>query len=167
MNLIEGNVRMEHSSWYWSLLTTEIPFPFKAVRNYFFMSFEKYFHQGILWHDLWRIFLIYISLSSLKFPLFSFRFFECKNSRCTKIKRPFPCDRYCPKITTSSVNTFLMYDDYLYTGDCQRALSLTSSNGPNEETKISPTEIWSEEKSKKMLFASCQKVEKSGGNGLR
>jgi len=36
-------------------------------------------------------------------------FFECHGVHCTKIKKPFSCDRYCSKITTTNVNTLIMH----------------------------------------------------------
>ena len=36
-------------------------------------------------------------------------FFECHGVHCTKIKKPFSCDRYCSKITTSHINVLLMH----------------------------------------------------------
>lgn len=36
-------------------------------------------------------------------------FFECHGVHCTKIKRPFSCDRYCNRITTTNINTLIMH----------------------------------------------------------
>ncbi|XP_039300089.1 uncharacterized protein LOC111050185, partial [Nilaparvata lugens] len=77
-------------------------------------------------------------------------FFECKKSKCTKIKRPFLCDRYCNKITTSSMNLFIQYEDNVYAGDCR-------------QVKVGDKQIWNEQE---IFLASCHTVERHG-NSLR
>ncbi|KAK6641318.1 hypothetical protein RUM44_013027 [Polyplax serrata] len=84
-------------------------------------------------------------------------YFECRNSRCAKIKKTMVCDRYCQKITTSGMNVYVVYDNDLYSADCQRMV--TSENLTNV--------IWSEEKTKKVLFLSCAKVDKIDNFTLR
>ncbi|KAL0275433.1 UNVERIFIED_CONTAM: hypothetical protein PYX00_003281 [Menopon gallinae] len=84
-------------------------------------------------------------------------FFECKHTRCTKIKRAFSCDRYCNTITTTGMNTYIMYDNYVYVGDCQKAVT---SDDP-------ATEIWSKDRSDKILMASCTTVDRVDSRNLR
>ncbi|CAG5093806.1 Protein of unknown function [Cotesia congregata] len=70
-------------------------------------------------------------------------FFDCQNSRCTKIKRPFSCDRYCPRINSNNVNVYLMQDDSIITARCSRALALNKANGNLLGTRLdSPVKIW-------------------------
>ena len=85
------------------------------------------------------------------------RFFECKNSRCAKIKKAMTCDRYCQKITTSGMNVYISYDNDVYSLDCQKMFS-------DEESK---KEIWSEERYSDVLFVSCTKVDKVDNMTLR
>ncbi|XP_034253156.1 uncharacterized protein LOC117652392 [Thrips palmi] len=94
-------------------------------------------------------------------------FFECNKSICTKIKRPFSCDRYCNKITTTSMNVFLMYEDNLFTGECREAFALNRARGNEPGTPVNATEIWHEDKSGGALLASCLSVVKVGNNSLR
>lgn len=75
-------------------------------------------------------------------------FFECKKSKCTKIKRPFLCDRYCNKITTSSMNVFIQYEDNVYAGDCR-------------QVTVGDKQIWNEQE---VFMASCHTVERHGNN---
>ncbi|XP_043281034.1 uncharacterized protein Teh4 [Venturia canescens] len=91
-------------------------------------------------------------------------FFSCQNSRCTKIKRPFSCDRYCPKISTSNVNVFMMQDDNIFTARCSRGYALNRANGnlPGERLE-EPKKIWDEENSK-VVLASCFRVTKDNNN---
>lgn len=36
-------------------------------------------------------------------------FFFCNGTtKCLKIKKPFSCDRYCPNITTNSINVYIL-----------------------------------------------------------
>ncbi|KAK0162154.1 hypothetical protein PV327_008515 [Microctonus hyperodae] len=94
-------------------------------------------------------------------------FFSCQNSRCTKIKHPFSCDRYCPKISTTNVNVFLMQDDNVYVARCSSALALNRANGNLLGTRHSnnPVKIWDEHDSG--LIASCFAVFKNGNNVKR
>ncbi|CAH0393973.1 unnamed protein product [Bemisia tabaci] len=85
-------------------------------------------------------------------------FFECHHSRCRQIKKPFSCDRYCMKITTTAVNIYLSYGDQLYTGDCRRALAYNAANGTEPGYRVNATEIWTEESSGGLLLASCHSV---------
>jgi hypothetical protein len=52
-------------------------------------------------------------------------FFECQKSRCRQIKKtPFPCDRYCPRITTSGINVILFHGDVVLTAECSRGYTV-------------------------------------------
>ncbi|KAK0096352.1 hypothetical protein PV326_005700 [Microctonus aethiopoides] len=92
-------------------------------------------------------------------------FFSCQNSQCTKIKHPFSCDRYCPKITTTNINVFLMQDDNVHVARCSRALALNRANGNLLGTRHSnnPVKIW-DEYNNTGLIASCFAVSKNGNN---
>lgn len=88
-------------------------------------------------------------------------FFSCQNSRCTKIKRRFSCDRYCPKIITNDINVFLMQDDNVITAKCSRGLALNKANGNLPGTRLTnPVKIWDEENGS--IIASCLMVSKKG-----
>ncbi|XP_012280475.1 uncharacterized protein LOC105699768 [Orussus abietinus] len=88
-------------------------------------------------------------------------FFSCHNTRCTKIKGPFSCDRYCPKLVTSGVNVFLMQDDNVFTARCSRAVALNKANGKLPGTRLKePVEIWEEDRG--AVIASCLAVTKNG-----
>lgn len=56
-------------------------------------------------------------------------FFECVNSKCTKIKKAFSCDRYCPKITTTAVNVLITQDDTLVSAECDIAYGYNEARG--------------------------------------
>jgi hypothetical protein len=88
-------------------------------------------------------------------------FFDCRKSRCVEIKQQLTCDRYCNKIATTNANVFVLYDDFVYSGDCMKASALTRANGTNPGIRIEPTQIWHKE-DKKVLFASCQTATKTG-----
>ncbi|KAG7201365.1 hypothetical protein KM043_004130 [Ampulex compressa] len=86
-------------------------------------------------------------------------FFSCENSRCTKIKQPFSCDRYCPKIATKDVNVFLMQDDNVITARCSSGVALNKANGNLPGVRLAaPVEIW--EESNGSIVASCLAVAK-------
>ncbi|XP_058793989.1 uncharacterized protein LOC131665844 isoform X2 [Phymastichus coffea] len=85
--------------------------------------------------------------------------FRCINSRCTRIKNPFHCDRYCPKISTSSINVFLMQGDNIITASCDRAMALNKANGNKPGERLDkPVEVW--KKGNDALVASCIIVNK-------
>ncbi|XP_076658051.1 tipE homolog 4 phospholipid transfer protein isoform X1 [Halictus rubicundus] len=89
-------------------------------------------------------------------------FFSCQSSRCTKIKNPFTCDRYCPKISTSEVNVFLMQDDNVITARCEHGLALNMANGNLPGTRLTtPAKIWDSKNSS--IFASCMAVSRERG----
>ncbi|XP_011494085.1 PREDICTED: uncharacterized protein LOC105359249 [Ceratosolen solmsi marchali] len=80
--------------------------------------------------------------------------FRCLNSRCTRIKTAFSCDRYCPKISTSNINVFLMQGDNIYAASCSRALALNRALGNKPGERLSePKEIW--RKGEDVIIASC------------
>ncbi|XP_015523126.2 uncharacterized protein LOC107226729 [Neodiprion lecontei] len=88
-------------------------------------------------------------------------FFSCQHSRCTKIKKPFSCDRYCPKITTVGVNVFLMQDDNIFTARCSSAKALNRANGNLPGTVLEESvKFWDEESGS--IIASCLTVAKQG-----
>ncbi|KAG8039004.1 hypothetical protein G9C98_003311 [Cotesia typhae] len=94
-------------------------------------------------------------------------FFDCQNSRCTKIKRPFSCDRYCPRINSNNSNVYLMQDDSIITARCSRALALNKANGNLHGTRLdSPVKIWDDVSNDTAIFASCFAVN-SDGNFIR
>ncbi|XP_017774011.1 PREDICTED: uncharacterized protein LOC108560825 [Nicrophorus vespilloides] len=81
-------------------------------------------------------------------------FFECRGSRCTKIKRPFTCDRYCDHINSSDINVIITIEDTLYTARCSEAIATTIANGNEPETKIDPTVFWKEDP-RYIMMTSC------------
>ncbi|XP_014204638.1 uncharacterized protein LOC106636669 [Copidosoma floridanum] len=87
--------------------------------------------------------------------------FRCVNSRCTRIKNPFTCDRYCPKITTTNVNVFIMQADNVVTASCSRAFALNKAHGnrPGERLR-EPRELW--RKDKDAIVVSCFAAERQG-----
>ncbi|OXU22970.1 hypothetical protein TSAR_008957 [Trichomalopsis sarcophagae] len=85
--------------------------------------------------------------------------FRCVNSRCTRIKHHFSCDRYCPKMSTTGANVFLMQGDNVYTAACSRALALNKANGNKPGERLSkPVEVW--KKGDDAIIASCFAVNK-------
>jgi hypothetical protein len=91
--------------------------------------------------------------------------FRCVNSRCTRIKNAFSCDRYCPKISTSSINVFLMQADNVYTASCSRAFALNRAQGNKPGERLDePKEIW--RKGEDAIIASCFAVRRVA-EGLR
>ncbi|KAJ8678642.1 hypothetical protein QAD02_014429 [Eretmocerus hayati] len=83
--------------------------------------------------------------------------FRCNNSRCTRIKSPFLCDRYCPKTSTTNVNVFLMEADNLFTASCTRAVALNKAHGKEPGERLSePREVW--KKGDDVIIASCYVV---------
>lgn len=89
-------------------------------------------------------------------------FFSCENSRCTKIKKPFLCDRYCPKITTKNINVFLMRDDNIITASCSGGSALNEANGNLRGTRLDkPVKIW--DQSQGAIVMSCFLVAISSG----
>ncbi|GAB0094783.1 ATPase, V0 complex, subunit e1/e2 [Sergentomyia squamirostris] len=88
-------------------------------------------------------------------------FFYCKGSNCTKIKRAFSCDRFCPKITTTSINVFIMHNDSLTTADCEVALAHNEAHGPEPGVRINPMRFWNE--SHGAVLTSCLDAVRSEG----
>lgn len=85
-------------------------------------------------------------------------FFSCHNSRCTKIKSPFSCDRYCPDIVTSDVNVFLMQDDNIVTAKCERGLALNKANGNLPGVRLTtPDQFWEDRNGS--IIVSCLAVD--------
>ncbi|XP_012157931.1 uncharacterized protein LOC101450843 [Ceratitis capitata] len=87
-------------------------------------------------------------------------FFECHGVHCTKIKKPFTCDRYCTKITTTSINVLLMHEDTVITADCDTAVAFNEARGSEHSVKIEPTEIWKDDDGQ--LLTNCATVRKEG-----
>lgn len=88
-------------------------------------------------------------------------FFYCRGSNCTQIKKPFPCDRYCSKITTSSMTIFVMHNNSLTTMDCDAAHALTESRGSELGLRIDPpVKIWDETMG--YLLTNCIDIQRVG-----
>lgn len=86
-------------------------------------------------------------------------FFECLNSRCTKIKKPFSCDRYCHKITTTAVNVLIMEEDTLVTAACDIGYALNEARGSEPGLRINPPKkIWDD--SAGVLLTNCYDVKR-------
>lgn len=84
-------------------------------------------------------------------------FFECKGSKCIKIKRAFSCDRFCENIFTASKNVYITSDDNLHSALCENAAASNVANGKLEGTDIKPRVIW-EKQEGKVLMMSCHLV---------
>lgn len=88
-------------------------------------------------------------------------YFSCQISRCTRIRKAFSCDRYCPKISTSNINVFLMQNDNLITASCTRALALNTANGNLLGKRLStPQQIWDHHSDP--IITSCFLVSREG-----
>lgn len=88
-------------------------------------------------------------------------FFECKRSKCVKIRKPFSCDRYCSKITTTAVNVLIMQDDSLITAECDIGYGFNEARGSNPGTRINPPKkIWAENDG--ILLTNCYEVSRDG-----
>lgn len=87
-------------------------------------------------------------------------FFFCKNSNCTQIKKhDFPRDRYCSKITTSLMNTYVMHNNSVTTMDCEAAYALTEAAGSEPGLRLDkPMKIWDENVG--YLLTSCIDIQK-------
>lgn len=85
-------------------------------------------------------------------------FFECINSRCIKIKRPFSCDRYCPKITTTAVNVLIMEEDTLITAECDVGYGFNEARGIEPGLRVSQKKIWDENVG--VLLTNCVDVKR-------
>ncbi|XP_070169000.1 tipE homolog 4 [Polyergus mexicanus] len=87
-------------------------------------------------------------------------FFSCQNSRCTKIKTAFTCDRYCPNISTSDINVYLMQDNSIISARCSRGMALNRANGSLPGTRLDePVKIWDEQNGS--IIVSCFAVTKN------
>lgn len=85
-------------------------------------------------------------------------FFECKGSKCTKIKRAFSCDRICKdNITSASKNVFITSGNKVHQAFCETASATTLTNGNNEGTEIEPTQFW-KRKLNEFFMVSCHTI---------
>ncbi|KMY97520.1 uncharacterized protein Dsimw501_GD13287 [Drosophila simulans] len=91
-------------------------------------------------------------------------FFECHGVHCTKIKKPFSCDRYCSKITTTNVNTLIMHEDNLIAADCENAVAFNQARGSEHGVRIEPFEFWKEDDGN--LLTNCATVTKESDNRI-
>lgn len=93
-------------------------------------------------------------------------FFECLKSRCVKIKKPFSCDRYCPKITTTAVNVLIMQDDSLITAECDVGYAYNEARGNQPGVRLDERKkIWDETDG--ILLINCYEVFKEGEKNER
>lgn len=76
-------------------------------------------------------------------------FFECKDSRCIKVKRAFNCDRYCDNINTTYINTYVYVDEMLYTANCEKAATDSST-------------IWTKSSEEEVIMLSCYSLLNDG-----
>lgn len=91
-------------------------------------------------------------------------FFECKGSKCTKIKKLFSCDRICKdNITTKDKNLFIHVDDSIHQAQCEFAVASTKANGKIDGEAIEPRQFWKEEPGK-IMMVSCYDVEHDHDN---
>lgn len=91
-------------------------------------------------------------------------FFECHGVHCTKIRRPFSCDRYCSRITTTNINTLIMHEDNLITADCENAVAFNEARGKEHGVRIDPTEFWKEDDGN--LLTNCATVTRESDNRI-
>ncbi|KAF7267123.1 tipE homolog 4 phospholipid transfer protein [Rhynchophorus ferrugineus] len=86
-------------------------------------------------------------------------FFECKGSKCTKIKKAFSCDRICKQnITTKMRNVFIAVGDSYHQAHCSSAVASTKANGDKEGFDIEPTQFWSKQP-EEVILVSCHTVQ--------
>ncbi|XP_066247293.1 uncharacterized protein Teh4 [Euwallacea similis] len=91
-------------------------------------------------------------------------YFECKGSKCTKIKRVFSCHRICKdNITSEFKNVFITMDDGVHQASCQSAYATTKANGNLEGENIEPTQFW-EKHEGEVLMMSCHQVHYNRSN---
>ncbi|XP_064541633.1 uncharacterized protein Teh4 [Drosophila montana] len=91
-------------------------------------------------------------------------FFECHGVHCTKIKRPFSCDRYCSRITTANINTLIMHEDNVIAADCENAVAFNEARGKEHGVRIEPTEFWKEDDGN--LLTNCATVTRESDNRI-
>ncbi|XP_044765290.1 uncharacterized protein LOC123321641 [Coccinella septempunctata] len=93
-------------------------------------------------------------------------FFECKGSRCTKIKRAFSCDRIClERILSTDHNVFLNVDDSVFFANCSSAVAFNAARGNAEGYVVNATHFWNA-KPEHLLMASCYSVSYDPINNL-
>ncbi|XP_030762384.1 uncharacterized protein LOC115887177 [Sitophilus oryzae] len=91
-------------------------------------------------------------------------YFECKGSKCTKIKKPFTCDRICKQnITTDRRNLFISVEDSFHQAFCGLGVTDMKANGNKDGFKIEPTQFWVKQPGEVMLV-SCHVVQFSEKN---
>lgn len=85
-------------------------------------------------------------------------FFDCKKSRCVKLNRPpTRCDRFCPKITTASVNVLIMHGDSLVTAECDIGYAYNEARGNQIGVQLPKRQqIWNEHDG--ILLTNCYEV---------
>lgn len=89
-------------------------------------------------------------------------FFECKDARCTKIKRAFSCDRYCDEIHTTSYNMYVYVGETLYMTNCEKAIATTASNGNEDNYPVNATTIWTKTSDEDVVMMSCDSIQGRG-----
>lgn len=92
-------------------------------------------------------------------------FFECKGSKCIKIRRAFSCDRYCDTIYTALRNVFISVDNTLHMAYCQKLVATTKSHGREDSTIIEPTTVWTAKKDD-VLMMSCYTATYKSNKGV-
>lgn len=65
------------------------------------------------------------------------------------------------------MNVYLKYEDNLQTAECKRAIAFNEARGNLPGLQRTPTEIWSTEKTRDVLFGLCTDVIRTGDNGIR
>ncbi|XP_072402877.1 uncharacterized protein Teh4 [Diabrotica undecimpunctata] len=86
-------------------------------------------------------------------------FFECRGTKCTKIKKPFTCDRICKEnITSTNVNVYITIEDAVKFAHCESAIATTKAAGKEVGSEISPTQFWSKLPNE-VIMVSCHTVE--------
>lgn len=48
--------------------------------------------------------------------------FDCNRGRCKRIRPPYMCERKCQDMPTHNKNVILLYADYVFLGQCKRAI---------------------------------------------
>lgn len=91
-------------------------------------------------------------------------YFECKGSKCTKIKKVFSCDRICKDHIASELkNVFIAVGNSFHQTYCDSAVATTMANGNLEGVNIEPTQFWIKQPDEVMMV-SCHTVEYDDNN---
>ncbi|XP_050314228.1 uncharacterized protein LOC126748804 [Anthonomus grandis grandis] len=92
-------------------------------------------------------------------------YFECKGSKCTKIKKVFSCDRICKDNIISQLrNVFISVEDSIHQAYCDLALASNRAQGRLEGEAIAPTQFWTKQPDE-VIMVSCLTVQHNKTDG--